>query len=97
MGCARWEGDLRNTVADGKGKAEQRVLSRASFWLYWGSQVVSNQGGDAGPPSVPHLNALGQWLSIPWAYQSARAACRRGPDSLGHGGTENLHVYQVSR
>lgn len=71
MGCAQWEGDLRNTVADGEGREEERKSSQAPpLRPLCGSPVVSSQDGDAGFPSMCHLNTLGQWPSISREYQS---------------------------
>ena len=58
----------------------------SGFWSVWGT----------GPPLAPHQNAFSQPLSIPQAYQLPRAPFSRNADSVGQGGTENLHVYHVS-
>lgn len=70
MGCAQWEGDLRNTVADGGGGENEKVLSGAptAAPLWVSSSFKSGWGCWSSLHAPP--DTLGQRLSISREYQS---------------------------
>lgn len=86
-GCAQWEGDLRDTVVNGEGGEEHKEPSQAPLLQpLCGFPVVPSQDGDAGLPSMHHLNTLGQWLSTSREYQSHLEGY-----NLNTGGWGDLH------
>lgn len=65
MGCSQWKGDVRDTIAGGEDRGEQREFSESHIC---GSAVCLNwfliKVEDRGPPSMPLLDTLGQALHL---------------------------------